>query len=120
MAHQRLFLEDLTDQHLRWLQSVLKYSPWVSSGEWLQEILDGTLKVYDVGSGIIGARLGNQVEIVFIAGEGLAKRRDEMAAIVREIAEGKPVEGFFVHAGMVRLAAQAGFKPVGAYMRLDP
>lgn len=120
MTHKRIFLQDLTDRHLLLILDALQYSPWDSAEDYMQQIAEGKMELYEIGEGLVAFRLGEkQAEVVFVVGPGLIERKEEVVAAAREFARGLPVEAFLVHAGMVRLASKMGFKPVGAYMRLD-
>lgn len=119
MGHKRLFLADLTDQHLIWLKSVLACSVDTKIEDWLRDILDEKLALYEVPGGIIGLRLGQQVFVELLAGAHMKEHAQEILATVKDLAKGAPVEGFVVNPAVVRFYERLGFKSYGTYMRLE-
>lgn len=115
---KRLFLSDLTDQHLTWLQKAIDFSNGVKMEDWLKDWSDETLAVFEVTNGIVGLRrthLGVFVE--FLAGSDMRGSARDILAAVKETAGGE-VEAFVTRPGLVRFYERLGFKSLGTTMRL--
>lgn len=115
---KRLSLEELTDQHLTWLQKAIEFSNGTKMEEWLEDWQSGKLAVFEVTNGIVGlrsTRLGIFVE--FLAGSDMRGSAHSILAAIREEA-GAPVEAFVTRPGLVRFYERLGFKSLGTTMRL--
>lgn len=119
MTHKRLFLPDLTDEHLTLLQRAAILTPdGKTAHDWIAEIAEGTLALFEVPGGVIGLkREPKQIFVELLAGKGLDG--NGIKRTVLELANGNPVEGFVVNPAAVRLYQRFGFKPVGTFMRFD-
>jgi hypothetical protein len=119
MTHKRLFLADLTDQHLTYLQRAAMIGG-KEAREWVGEIAEGSLALYEVPGGIIGLKHEpKQIFVELLAGEGMTPYGREIVAAVRDLAGDQGVEAFVVDPRAVRLFRRFGFQPTGTYMRLQ-
>jgi hypothetical protein len=65
---RRLSVHDFEDKHLTWLNNVLALAQDATLKDWLQDIVDGKLCVYELDGGIIGLYLHrNYVWVEFFA-----------------------------------------------------
>lgn len=120
MGYTRLFLHDLTDAHLTQLMDVIGFAVDTTLENWLGDIREGDVEVYDLGDGIIGLRPGDKKLVVeFISGDGLVKRGPEIVAWLRERAWNRDVEMWTPRGGMVKVAEACGFRPLATWMRLS-
>lgn len=121
MTHKRLFLPDLTDEHLILLDRAATISPdGKTAKNWLEDIAVGHLALFEVPGGIIGMkREQKHIFVELLAGEGMKEHAAEVLAAVKELANGSPVEGFVVNPAVARFYQRLGFTPVGTYMRLQ-
>lgn len=119
MTHKRLFLEDLTDEHLTLLHRAAILTPdGKTACDWIAEIAEGTLALFEIPGGVIGLkREPKQIFIELLAGKSLDG--NGVRETVLQLANGSPVEGFVVNPAAVRLYKRFGFKPVGMYMRFE-
>jgi hypothetical protein len=119
MTHKRLFLKDITDEHLTHMHRAAIVTPdGKTAQDWVREIAEGDLALFEIPNGIIGLKFQRkQVFIELFAGKRLVP--SEVLAAVRELAKGKAVEGFVVDPKAVKVYERYGFKPVGTYMRLE-
>lgn len=116
MARQ-LHLSDLTDQHLLLMQRAAVLAP--QPVDWIADIAENRISVYEVSGGIIGLRKEpKQVFVEFLAGRDMRPHTKEILQAVRALAKG-PVEGFVVSPALVRFYKKLGFSPVGTYVRLE-
>jgi hypothetical protein len=116
---RRLSVHDFEDKHLTWLNNVLALAQDATLKDWLQDIVDGKLCVYELDGGIIGLYLHRgYVWVEFFAGSNLYEARHEILQAVKDLA-GKPVEGLVVNAALARCLKQLGFKAQGTFMRLE-
>lgn len=119
MTHKRLLLQDITDEHLTHLQKVASLVG-KDAREWIKEIAEGTLALFEVPGGVIGLKPeGKHIFVELLAGCHMKEHAEEILASVRELAEGRPVEGFVVNPAVARFYRRLGFVPVGTFMRLD-
>ena len=115
---KRLFLSELSDQHLTWLQKAIEFSNGVKMEDWLEDWQGGELEVFEVINGIVGlrrTRLGVFVE--FLAGSDMRGSARDILAAVKDVAGGE-VEAFVTRPGLVRFYERLGFKSLGTTMRL--
>lgn len=120
MAHRRLLLEDLNDQHLTWLKGALDCAKDVRLQDWLQGIVEGTLKVFEVPGGIVGLRnWRGKAFVEFLAGKDMIPAARDVLEAVKEVADDDSLEGFVVHPGLERFYRRLGFKRLGTYVQLD-
>jgi hypothetical protein len=121
MTHKRLFLQDITDEHLTHLhRAAIVSADGKTARDWIKEIADGELALYEVPGGIIGLKKEpKQVFVELLAGNMMAQHRQDILASVKELANGRPVEGFVVNPRAAKVYQRLGFKPVGTFMRLD-
>lgn len=120
MHTKRLFLQDLTDEHLTLLLKVIQYSVDIQIEDWLDQLQTGYLAVYEIadGKGLVGLkRRGDSVFVEFLVGEDLKPYTHEIVAWLKEIAEGKTIEAFVTRKGLVKYYAMLGFKNIGTWMR---
>jgi hypothetical protein len=119
MTHKRLFLQDLTDQHLIWLRNAAIVGE-KEVAEWIEEIADGSMALFEVPGGIIGFKQEpKQLFVELLAGNMMAKHRFAILDAIKELARGQPVEGFVVNPRVVKLYERMGFRQTGTFMRLD-
>lgn len=116
---RRLFLPDLTDEHLTALLRATQYRPEESVDAWLKEIAAGTLEVHAWPSDLlVGVRKQRtRLWIEFIAGRGLFGREAAVLAWLQSY--GLPIATLATRPGMYRLAHRLGFVPVAVEMRRD-
>jgi hypothetical protein len=120
MPTKRIFLRDLTDQHLLWLHKALEWSVEARLESWLKDWADGTLEVYEVTNGLAGIkRYQDYAFVLFIAGEGMKPFAKEIQDQIKELVAPLPLEAHVTREGLVRFYKNLGWSHVCTAMRLD-
>lgn len=120
MGHKRLFLEDLSDQHLRLLADALEWERPGTGVRWLADAAAGLLAVFELEGGLVGLRdCQTHVYVEFVVGQGLVAKLAENWAAVKDLAEGRPLEICAGRPGATRIYERLGFKTVCTFMRYD-
>lgn len=122
MAHEslgpprRLFLPDLGESHLRLLQRAVECSMDADVEQWLHDMRDGNLMLWEWPQGLLGLRdTGEKLFVEFLVGRGFDLRK--MVAWAKATWPG-PITLFTRSPAHVRLFRRAGFEPVATFMRL--
>lgn len=120
VGHKRLFLEDLSDQHLRLLANALEWERPDTGARWLADTAAGLLAVFELEGGLIGLRdCQDHVHVEFLVGDGLLAKIAENWAAVQELAEERPIEVCAGRTGAVKVYERLGFRTICTFMRYD-
>lgn len=118
MPPKRLFLPDLTDQHLTMLLRCADHVEGRKVGDWLLMLGKGEMALWDLGTGLIGLCWHpGTIYVELIIGSGLIKRREELRDWL--LSFGCRVEGFARRPGLERLYKCLGARSLGTYMRIE-
>lgn len=115
---QRLSLEDLNDRHLYQLLHAAHYSVDAHAGDWVSDIAEGKVQVFEEEGILLGLRdLGEKVFVEFLVGRKAAKDPVGVTGKILELAGGRPVEAATKRPSVMRLMLKVGFQPTTVYMR---
>lgn len=120
---KRLYLRDISENHLRMLNRAVEYSPDSTVEAWLEDVHKGLIALFEITpDGLIGLRKlegGKVLHVVLITGKGLIARAREIMDFVIEEANGATIEAMVSRRGLVRLYERLGFRPLACWMRYD-
>jgi hypothetical protein len=120
MTHRRLFLKDITDEHLTHLHRAAIIAPdGKTAKDWIEEIGNGNLALFEVPGGIIGLKIRRgHAWVELLAGKDMKPHAKELVDTVRTLAGDREIEGFVVNPAVLRVYKSLGFEPVGTFVRL--
>lgn len=119
VGQRRVFLRDVTDQHLTWVKKALDYAVEAKLENWLLDWAEGRLEVYEVHNGLVGFK-GNEKEIYveFLSGTHMWDYAEVVFEQVKGLAQGREINAFVTRPGLVKLYKKLGFRALGTSMRL--
>ena len=122
MHTKRLFLQDLTDQHLTLMLRAVEWCYDVKIEEWLERCENGKLAIYELeGKGLIGLqRFNGRIFIEFVVGSGLKPLGPDIIAWIKEMCGECEIDLLVGNSrpGLMRYYERVlGFRPVATWMR---
>lgn len=109
VGYRRLFLHELDANHLRLLIRAVESTPGASGPRWLEMIDNGTLRLWDVGDGLIGlVEIGDVLWIEVLVGQGLIARRQELFTWLQSF--GMSLEANVHNRALLRVYHSLGFR----------